>query len=279
MSKKKDISPEDIDDLLSTIYFREQKNEDRIIELSLRYMRENIKTMENTVSVLSNRLKLLEEQHQSLIDKRGESFERYKRVLLEKLERVELVGDDVGTTTQSNENDKKEEVNIKLLQSLSYTVFDTILFSITKGSAPDFTLISQSALFETVYLNVSRGYDSYLFQEVPVSAKAVIIQGRSILDELRETEERFLDEPDLWNVYAPQIQKWWVDTALPLIFGERDPDWDKVVFPTYDEMQRWKESEFSRRQFFPAVTDLIELAKENAAKVADTFDFKQLLSV
>jgi len=242
-------------------------------------MRENIKTMENTVSVLSNRLKLLEEQHQSLIDKRGESFERYKRVLLEKLERVESVGDDVDTTTQSNENDKKVEVDIKLLQSLSYTVFDTILFSITKGSAPDFTLISQSALFETVYLNVSRGYDSYLFQEVPVSAKAVIIQGRSILDELRETEERFLDEPDLWNVYAPQIQKWWVDTALPLIFGERDPDWDKVVFPTYDEMQRWKESEFSRRQFFPAVTDLIELAKDNAAKVADTFDFKQLLSV
>ena len=228
MSKKKNISPEDIDDLLSTIYFREQKNEDRVIGLSLRYMRENIKTMENTVSVLSNRLKLLEEQHQSLIDKRGESFERYKRVLLDKLQKVELVGDDVDTTTQSNENDKKVEVDVKLLQSLSYTVFDTILFSITKGSAPDFTLISQSALFETVYLNVSRGYDSYLFQEVPVSAKAVIIQGRSILDELRETEERFLDEPDLWNVYAPQIQKWWVDTALPLIFGERDPDWAKL---------------------------------------------------
>lgn len=187
-----------------------------------------------------------------------------------------------------DEQSSTEEVSIepvtkqhdhKLLQAFSYTVFDTILFSITQGAAPDFTFISQSALFETVYLNVSRGYDSYLFQEVPVSAKAVIVQGRSILNEFREAEERFLDEPDLWNVYAPQIQKWWVGTALPLVFGERDPDWDKVVFPTYDEMQRWKESEFSRRQFFPAVTDLIELAKDNAAKVADTFDFKQLLSV
>lgn len=279
MSKKKSISPGDIDDLLSTIFFREQKSEDRVTELSLKIMRENIKTMESTISVLNNRLRFLEQQHQSLLERRKESFERHKLILLDKLEKIELIGNGVDTSTQSNENDKKVEVDIKLLQSLSYTVFDTILFSITKGSAPDFTLISQSALFETVYLNVSRGYDSYLFQEVPVSAKAVIVQGRSILDELRETEERFLDEPDLWNVYAPQIQKWWVDTALPLIFGERDPDWDKVVFPTYDEMQRWKESEFSRRQFFPAVTDLIELAKDNAAKVADTFDFKQLLSV
>ena len=181
--------------------------------------------------------------------------------------------------TLSNVPEASLEHDTKLIQAFSYTVFDTILFSITQGSAPDFTLISQSALFETVYANISRGYKSYLFNEVPHSAKAVILQGRNILEELREIEDKFLDEPELWDVYAPQIQSWWINSALPLIFGERDPEWDDAVLPTYDEMQRWKGSEYSQRQFFPAITDLIELAKENALTIADTFNFKQLLLV
>lgn len=278
MTKKKP-SIEELDELLSTLYYREEKSEERASALSIRLMRENIKTMESMLSVLHTRLNLIEEQSNKVEERRKETFERQRGVLIDKIRKIDNAIVDGVSITDANENVKKAEVNTKLLQAFSYTVFDTILFSITRGSAPDFTLISQSALFETVYLNISRGYDSYLFQEVPFSAKAAIIQGRVILDDLRETEERFLDEPDLWEVYAPQIQKWWTDTALPLIFGERDPDWDTVTPPTYDEMQRWKEGEFSRRQFFPAVTDLIELAKDNAAVVADTFDFKQLLSV
>ncbi|MFZ9244481.1 MAG: hypothetical protein ACO22S_05190, partial [Burkholderiaceae bacterium] len=162
---------------------------------------------------------------------------------------------------------------------MSYTVFDTILFCITQGSSPDFTLISQSALFELVYENISRGYSSYLFEEVPLSSLAVIHQGRGILEQFREQEDRFLDEPDLWEVYAPQIQGWWRNTALPLVFGERDPDWDKATFPTHDEMMRWKEGEFSRMNYFPAVWDLVELAKERAVEVSDNFNFKPLLAI
>jgi hypothetical protein len=207
-------------------------------------------------------------------DNRNQKIEAELRKIREFLsigERSSTEGVTAETTTKQHDH--------RLLQAFSYTVFDTILFTITQGTAPDFTLISQSVLFETVYLNISRGYDSYLFQEVPASAKAAIIQGRAILEELREAEDRFLDEPDLWDRYAPPIQQWWMNTALPLIFCDRDPDWDHVTLPTYEEMQRWKESELSRRLNFPAVFDLIELAKDNAVAVSDNFNFKQLLAV
>lgn len=194
-----------------------------------------------------------------------------------KLERYLNLGGGIAPKSQSA-GERVDVTDVKLLQAMSYTVFDTILFTITRGSAPDFALISQSALFETVYANISRGFQSYLFQDVPLSAVAVIHQGRSILDDLRSREERFLDEPDLWEIYAPEIQKWWVNTALPVIFGERDPDWDTAVFPTHDEMKTWTEGEFSQRKHFPAVADLIELAKERAVDVSDTFNFKILLA-
>lgn len=196
---------------------------------------------------------------------------------IEKIKR-QIGGGVVKATEHGETAPETKSVDVRLLQAFSYTVFDTILFSITQGSAPDFLLISQSALFETVYVNISRGFESYLFSDVPPSAVAVIQQGRGILEDLREREDSFLDEPDLWEVYAPEIQKWWVNTALPVIFGERDPDWDTAVFPTHDEMKTWTEGEFSQRKHFPAVADLVELAKERAVDVSDTFNFKILLA-
>jgi hypothetical protein len=52
-----------------------------------------------------------------------------------------------------------------------------------------------------------------------------------------------------------------------------------VVFPTYEEMMRWKEGDFSRANHFPAVSDLVELAKERAVEVSDNFNFKPLLAI
>jgi len=191
---------------------------------------------------------------------------------------------------KSNKNDQKTEVESEqeqvvdltdkqLLQAFNYTIFDTILFSITKGQAPDFTLISQSVLFETAYLGILRGFDSYILQEVPQGAVAAILQGRAILEELRDKEERFLDDPELWDVYAPQIQAWWLNSALSLIYGDRDEDWDNITFRSHEEMQRWSANEYSRMQYFPAIYDLVELAKVKAMDVSKHFNFTKLITL
>ena len=189
-----------------------------------------------------------------------------------------------------NKNDQKIEVEFEqeqcvdltdnqLLQAFNYTIFDTILFSITKGQAPVFTLISQSVLFETTYLGILRGFDSYILREVPQGAVAAIMQGRAILDELRDKEERFLDDPELWDVYAPQIQAWWTNSALPLIYGDRDEDWDNITFPSHEEMNRWSANEYSRMKYFPAIYDLVELAKVKAMEVSKHFNFTKLITL
>jgi hypothetical protein len=158
-------------------------------------------------------------------------------------------------------------------------VFDTILFCITSGEASDFALISQAVLFECVYNNISRGYSSYLFKDVPHSGVAAIYQGKSILKELREEEPDYLDSEKNWDKYAPVIQKWWVNVALPIVFGEMDPDWSKSHIPTRDQMLKWADSDLNKLSTFPAVYDLMELSKTRSSEIAARYSFKPYMDV
>lgn len=166
------------------------------------------------------------------------------------------------------------EPDTKLRQALTYTIFDTILMCITSGQAPDFTLISQSVLFGCVYNNVSRGYSSYLFKDVPPSGVSAITQGRSILKELREKEEDYLDTPENWERYAPLIQQWWMNVALPLVFGEMDPDWVDADLLNQTEMEEWAESDMNKMQITPAIYDLIETSRSRSQEVSARYNFK-----
>jgi len=166
------------------------------------------------------------------------------------------------------------EPDTRLRQALTYTVFDTILLCITNGQSPDFTLISQSVLFGCVYNNVSRGYNSYLFKDVPPSGVSAIVQGKSILEDLREQEEDYLDTPENWEKYAPLIQQWWMNVALPLIFGEMDPDWAEADLPNCAEMKEWGESDINKMQITPAIYDLIETARSRSKEISTRYSFK-----
>ena len=166
------------------------------------------------------------------------------------------------------------EPDTRLRQALTYTVFDTILFCITNGQSPDFTLISQSVLIGCVYNNVSKGYNSYLFKGIPPSGVSAIIQGKSILEELREKEDDYLDTPENWEKYAPLIQRWWMNVALPLVFGEMDPDWAEVDLPNCSEMKEWADSDINKMQITPAIYDLIEAARSRTQEISARYSFR-----
>jgi len=170
-----------------------------------------------------------------------------------------------------------DEPDTKLLQSLSYTIFDTILFCITNGQSPDFTLISQSVLFSCVYNNISRGYSSYLFRDVPPSGIAAIKQGRKMLEAIREEEVGYLDTEENWEKYAPIIQRWWINVALPLVFGEMDSDWAAADFPNYREMKDWSGSDLEKLATFPSIYDLMEMSKTRSAEISARYSFKQYM--
>ena len=65
------------------------------------------------------------------------------------------------------------------------------------------------------------------------------------------------------------IQEWWVNDALPLLYGARDDDWDNITSKTLTEMLVWRDQPASRALDFPLVWDGMELVKIHSEAIRE----------
>lgn len=221
------------------------------------------------------------------ISNKMESAQKYcdrrEDFILREIKRIEkyVKGGNLNPIPEETQNEENLNVgaSISLQQAVSYRIIDRILFSITEGEAPDFTLMSQSVLFETVYPDIYRNSGSHLLQDIPQDAVNLIYKGREFLLGLRDQEERYLDKPELWDVYAPKVQTWWTETALPMIYGVSCEGWVNVAPATHEKMQQWEVSEFSKMVNFPEVYDLITLANKRTEEVRNHVNLSKITSL
>lgn len=153
-----------------------------------------------------------------------------------------------------------EEIN----KAKTIAIFDAIIFNISNWStagdtAPDFELASQAILFPAVYERVMRGdEEAYILEEVPVSALEVVKRGREYVKHFRSSCPLSLVDPTTWEMYGGEVQKWWVNDALPLIYGARDPSWEEDTPFTLPEMIAWRDYPANRALSFPLIFDGME---------------------
>lgn len=160
-------------------------------------------------------------------------------------------------------------------------IFDAILFNISNWSttgdtAPDFELASQAILFPAVYEHVMSGPDEYLLDRVPVGALEVVRRGREWVRHLRQTCERSLADPEVWQQYQPAIVKWWLDDALPIIYEERNPDWDDIEAFSQQEMIAWRDFPANRALSFPLIFDGMETMGRFREEIRETSGIPEL---
>ena len=55
------------------------------------------------------------------------------------------------------------------------------------------------------------------------------------------------------------VHEWWINDALPLLYGARDDTWAEAVPYTLDEMLAWRDQPASRALDFPLIWDGTEL--------------------
>ena len=143
-------------------------------------------------------------------------------------------------------------------------VFDTLLFSIENWStdgqvASDVSLCSQSILFPLVYEPVMKGDDDYYLDTFPTVSLEIVRRGREFIKWLRSESPTSLSDRDTWDVYADSVREWWVNDALPLIYGARSDDWVVSSAYDYDQMIKWRDLPASRALEFPLIFDAMEL--------------------
>ena len=70
-----------------------------------------------------------------------------------------------------------------------------------------------------------------------------------------------------WEIYAPQIQQWWLNDGLPLLYGEADPDWEEDTPYSLEQIEVWRNNPVDRMMAFPKIHDAMDLLQKHRTEV------------
>lgn len=197
-------------------------------------------------------------------NRKERSLEREIKLLKEEVEQLQKAA---STLQVSN--------SLDVAKATTLAIFDSILFAISNWSktgdiAPDFEVVSQASLFPLVYERVMKGDEgAYLLSSVPHSAYEVVRRGREYVRHFRESCDYSLLEPVVWHEKSKLIHEWWVHDALPLLYGERDEQWEVDIPFTLEEMLNWRDNPANRPISFPTLFDGMELVEKYRDEIRD----------
>lgn len=195
---------------------------------------------------------------------------KQERVIVKMQQRIDQLERELSKLNGGSVNTTND---IILSKVTTIAVFDAILSAITSWSnsgdqASDIEAASQTVIFPCVYDRIMSGADpAYLLDEVPVSADLVVQRGREFVKWIRSECETHITSADAWAKYAPQIQNWWLNDGLPLLYGEADPDWEEDTFYTLEQIEVWRNSPADRMMAFPKIHDAMDLLQKHRTEV------------
>jgi hypothetical protein len=138
---------------------------------------------------------------------------------------------------------------LKLVMSVSLR--DTVRAS--DFEAQSFSFLLPSVLKRTL-LGESQGY---ILKRQP-NLEPIQEEGAELLRSLRETFQGSLySSPEIWSESLPLVRGWWTDSALPRIFGGKDPDWEGDECYSREYMVQWVNNPESD----PIYTDCLEVIR------------------
>ena len=176
--------------------------------------------------------------------------------------------------------EEPEPEDPSLVKAQTVAIFDSILFAIENWStdgdtAPDFSLACQAILFPLVYDPVMNGNSHYYLRKVPDSALEVVKRGREYVKFIRDTCQVGLTDPIAWSQYVPMISKWWVNDALPLLYGARDDVWERSSPLTLEAIISWRDQPASRALEFPRMFDAMDLLDRYGDEIREKTNLPQ----
>ena len=176
--------------------------------------------------------------------------------------------------------EEPEPEDPSLVKAQTVAIFDSILFAIENWStdgdtAPDFSLACQAILFPLVYDPVMNGNSNYFLRKVPDAALEVVKRGREYVKFIRDTCQVGLTDPTAWSQYVPMISKWWVNDALPLLYGARDDVWERSSPLTLEAIISWIDQPASRPLDFPLVFDAMDLLDRHGDEIREKTNLPQ----
>lgn len=233
---------------------RREEDAERVADFQVEKVIELCKTIEDRVS------SYLENQKLDIKYHLGVKERQLEKELAAAQERIAQLEEQLDLKVAGISETEK----LPLKKASTICIFDSLLFAIENWStdgqvASDVSLCSQSVLFPLVYMPVMKGDTDYFVESFPSASLEVVRRGREFVKWLREESPTSLSDKDTWDVYADSVREWWVNDALPLIYGARSDDWVVSAAYSYDQMIKWRDLPATRALEFPLIFDAMEL--------------------
>jgi hypothetical protein len=153
-------------------------------------------------------------------------------------------------------------------------VLECLLRHICEG-ADDFRLMSYAFLFPAVIERVASSEDpAYFLHKLPQSSQIVINRGKEYVKYLREICETHVTDPEAWEQHVFSVTDWWRNDALPLLYGERDEEWDSDIPLSLAEMLMWRDEPGERPIHFSPVFDAYETYRAHKDEVYNSSEVR-----
>ena len=262
----------------------DDRAESLVMEVTKRIEAET-RSLHTTINALEQKLKEKSTKQSNMLDaqcSRIDELDMKLTRLLEQLERekAKLVEENIklkstsGLTKSGASPAASAESSVDPRAS-TLAIFDSIVFAISNWSnegdaAPDFELACQSILFPVIYERVMKGEDDYYMEEVPSTAYEVVAMGREFVKHLRNICNASLVDEKAWETHAPSVQRWWVNDALPHLYGARADEWAEDKPFSLLEVQEWKAQPAARALHFPLIFDGYELVEKHRDQIRET---------
>ena len=107
--------------------------------------------------------------------------------------------------------------------------------------ASDFTPVAQAVLFpkqSTIELCPETSLTTISMKSVPFAATEVVKRGREYVKGIRAESQVLLLTETFGQSLLKNTMQWWINDALVLLYGDRDPDWETTK-PTHT-CRKWK---------------------------------------
>ena len=242
----------------------------------VRFLKKKVMEMEKVMKSLENDVVTKIGRELTHLLKLQETVEKLERFSLERDQQKDAKIAELRAQLEKFESGVPiEPDDPSLVKASTIAIFDSILFAIENWStngdtAPDFSLACQAVLFPLVYDPVMKHKSDYYLKEVPIASIEVVKRGREYVKFIRDTCPVGLTDPVAWSQHVPMIAKWWVNDALPLLYGARDPAWEKSSPLTLDAIMSWRDQPASRALDFPLVFDAMDLLDRHREDIRET---------
>jgi hypothetical protein len=243
------------------------RNEVPKVKKKLSQIGQALQALDNEIDTLTQKVENVSATADDFSNTILKNQDRVVAKMQKRIDELESMLAKVGGGPTSSTND------VVLSKARTIAIFDAILAAITGWSshgdqASDIEAAAQSVVFPCVYERVMSGTDpAYILEEIPDSAELVVQRGREYVRWVRSQCETHITTPESWNEFAPSIQQWWIGDGLPLLYGERDPDWETDTLYTLEQIEVWRKNPADRIVAFPKIHDAIDILQKHRSEV------------